>query len=136
MSEDRVEETPTGSVMFEPIFGKVVIEVEASNLRRTASGLYVPAVEASLRTFGVVCAVYEPTAAEEGGPPIAPQVRVGDHVVFGQYTGTEIEIAGKYYIICREQDLLSIVFFNAEDMKDNARKAPERPTNALALPTR
>lgn len=113
-NDDRVVQE-ADKVLFEPIFGKVVIEVSNSNLRRTNAGLYVPEPGVSQRTYGVIVAVFE---EDEG---IGPKVKVGDKVLFGQYSGTEVTLAGKEYIILREQDLLAVVHFEADEMKDDSR---------------
>ena len=43
------------------------------------------------------------------GKVIAPEVKKGDKVLFGKYSGTEITIDGKEYLILKEEDILAIV---------------------------
>lgn len=45
----------------------------------------------------------------EDGKLIAPEVKVGDKVLYGKYSGTEIKQAGQEYLIVRESDILAIV---------------------------
>jgi chaperonin GroES len=39
---------------------------------------------------------------------LAPEVKVGDHIIFNKYSGTEIKIDGENYLIMRESDVLAI----------------------------
>jgi chaperonin GroES len=45
----------------------------------------------------------------EKGERIAPQVKVGDRILFGKYSGSEIKIAGQEYLIVREDEILGIL---------------------------
>ncbi len=117
----------TEQPLFEPIFGKVVVKVENSNVHKRGS-LFVPTPNVSLRTYGEVHAVYPATVEPGTGEVIEPQVKVGDKVLFGQYSGTEVSLGGSDYIIIREQDLLTIVHFRADEMDDPTRNIPKAPT--------
>lgn len=97
--------------IFKPIFGKVVIKID-SDPDRMYGKLYLPQRERTRTSIGKVISVYESTVMD--GEEIVPQVKLGDTVIFGQFTGTSIEIGNEVYIICREQDLLTIVEFPGE----------------------
>ena len=43
------------------------------------------------------------------GKVVAPEVKAGDKVLFGKYSGTEIKVDGKEYLILKEEDILAIV---------------------------
>jgi chaperonin GroES len=43
------------------------------------------------------------------GKTIAPEVKVGDKILFGKYSGTEITMDGKEYLILKEEDILAIL---------------------------
>ena len=45
----------------------------------------------------------------EDGKQVAPEVKVGDRVLYGKFTGTEIKHDGQDYLIIRESDILAIV---------------------------
>ena len=45
----------------------------------------------------------------ENGKLIPPEVKVGDKVLYGKYSGTEIKHGGKEYLIVRESDILAII---------------------------
>jgi len=55
----------------------------------------------------------------ENGTKISLEVKVGDHVLFGKYSGTEIKVDGEEYLIVREDDVLGIL---AESAKSKASK--------------
>jgi chaperonin GroES len=93
---------------FYPIFGKVVIKVEDVKERRYGQ-LYLPQSSAARSSIGIIHAVYEPEDTPDGR--VEPQVKVGDTVIFGQFTGTVVTVGKEMYIICKEHDLLTIVEF-------------------------
>ena len=97
--------------IFKPIFGKVVIKIDKQPERKYGS-LYLPQKDRSSSTIGKVHAVYEGTETSEGY--IEPQVSVGDTVIFGQFTGTALEMGKDLYVVCREHDLLTIIEFPGE----------------------
>jgi chaperonin GroES len=45
----------------------------------------------------------------QDGKTIAPEVKPGDRILFGKYSGSEITIDGKEYLILKEEDILAIV---------------------------
>ena len=45
----------------------------------------------------------------QDGKTIAPEVKVGDVVIFGKYSGTEIKVDGNEYLILKEEDIIAIV---------------------------
>jgi chaperonin GroES len=46
---------------------------------------------------------------DEKGKPIPMEVKKGDRILFGKYSGTEIKIEGEEYLIMREDDVLGII---------------------------
>ena len=45
----------------------------------------------------------------ENGQKLPPEVKVGDRVLFGKYSGTEVKVDGEEYLILSERDILAIV---------------------------
>lgn len=45
----------------------------------------------------------------EDGKRVALEVKVGDRILFGKYSGTEVKISGEEYLIMREDDVLGII---------------------------
>lgn len=45
----------------------------------------------------------------DSGERVAPEVEVGDRVIFSKYAGTEVKYDGKEYLILRESDILAVI---------------------------
>jgi chaperonin GroES len=94
---------------FEPIFGKVIIKVTKDAERKYGS-LYLPQRSMARSTIGTVHAVYKAATLSDGAVA-EPEVSVGDTVIFGQFTGTTLEIGSELFVVCKEHDLLTKVSF-------------------------
>ena len=101
---------PNATPTFYPVFGKVVIEVDTST-ERTFGKLILPLQDPSRQSIGKIVATYELYTSPDG-ERISPEVSVGDIVLFGQFTGTAVKIAGQTYVICKEHDLLARLEFS------------------------
>ena len=75
---------------------------------KTSSGIYLPESAAEKPMQGKVVAT-GPGKLLEGGQRAKPAVKKGDVVVFGKYSGTEIEIKGESHLIVRESELLGMI---------------------------
>ncbi len=75
---------------------------------QTASGIYLPESATEKPMHGEVVAV-GPGKLLENGERAKPTVKAGDTVVFGRYSGTEIEIKGDAHLIVRESELLGLI---------------------------
>jgi chaperonin GroES len=90
-----------------PLSDRVVIEpLEAEE--RTKGGIYLPDTAKEKPLMGKVVAAGLGKISDKG-EKIALQVKVGDKVLYGKYTGTEIAFEGTDYIIMHESDILAIV---------------------------
>eukprot|EP00389_Voromonas_pontica_P004288 GDKH01006393.1.p1 GENE.GDKH01006393.1~~GDKH01006393.1.p1 ORF type:complete len:92 (+),score=13.24 GDKH01006393.1:36-311(+) len=89
------------STTFKPIADRVLIEPAPAE-QTTASGIIIPdsAKEKPLRGKVV--------AAGTGKPDEPMTVKVGDDVLYGQYSGTEIKLNGSTFLIMREADIYGI----------------------------
>lgn len=74
----------------------------------TAGGLIIPDSATEKRAEAVVVAV-GPGKRNDSGQRAELQVKAGDRVLFGKYSGTEIKLSGEDYIILKEQDVLAII---------------------------
>ncbi len=90
-----------------PLADRVVIE-PAEAEKKTASGLYIPDNAKEKPQKGTVVAVGAGKRADNG-ELIAPEVKVGDVVLYGKYAGTEVETDGKKVLVVRESDILAIL---------------------------
>ena len=75
---------------------------------KTASGLYLPESAKEKPMQGKIIAV-GPGKLLDNGERVKPVVKKGDTVVFGKYSGTEIEIKNVPHLIMRESDLLGLI---------------------------
>ncbi len=82
--------------------GKVLIEPQAIE-KKTASGIIIPDSAKEKPQSGVIVAVGNSKKDEE------MVVKVGDSVLYGKYSGTEIKINDKDYLIMNQSDILLIV---------------------------
>lgn len=89
------------SVKFNPLADRVLIEPAAAEVK-TASGIIIPDTAKEKPLQGTVI------AAGKGKKDEPMTVKVGDSVLYGQYSGTEIKLDGKTYLIMRESDIYGI----------------------------
>lgn len=92
-----------------PLQDKVIVKMEPRVEETTAQGLIIlPSGETGNPKKGQVVSV-GPGRYLENGILIKPDVKKGDHVIFGQYTGTEVEFESDKYSIIAEGDLLAVL---------------------------
>ena len=90
-----------------PLADRVVIKaMEESEQMR--GGLYIPDTAKEKPQQGEVIAV-GPGKFDEKGSRVPMDVKVGDKVLYGKYSGTEVTIDGEQLLILRESDVLAIV---------------------------
>ncbi|MFD1552145.1 co-chaperone GroES [Putridiphycobacter roseus] len=88
--------------MLKPLADRVLIEAAPAETK-TASGIIIPDTAKEKPLQGKVIAV-GPGKVDE---PMT--VKIGDSVLYGQYSGTEIKLEGKDYLIMRESDVYGIL---------------------------
>jgi chaperonin GroES len=89
-------------ISIKPLADRVVVQVAPAETK-TASGIIIPDTAKEKPQQGVVVAI-------GGGKKDEPMtVKVGDRVLYGKYSGTEITHEGKDYLIMRESDIFAIV---------------------------
>lgn len=89
-----------------PLGDRVIVKQDEVS-EKSAGGLYIASSTKEKPTTGVVQAVGEGKMTDEGKRLPMP-VKVGDHVVYGKYGGTEIEVDGEKVIILRADDIYAI----------------------------
>ena len=75
---------------------------------KTASGIIIPDTAKEKPQKGEIVAIGEGKTSDNG-TVVKPQVKVGDHVLYGKYAGTEISVEGKDYLIMRESDIFAVL---------------------------
>jgi chaperonin GroES len=75
---------------------------------KTKGGIIIPDTAKEKPQEGKVVAVGKGKVAEDG-KLIAPEVKAGDKILFGKYSGSEIKLEGDELIVLREDDILGII---------------------------
>ena len=92
---------------FRPLHDRVVVRRVESE-ERTAGGIIIPDTAKEKPQEGEVIAV-GPGARDEAGKLIPLDVKAGDRILFGKWSGTEVKIDGQEYLIMKESDVMGIV---------------------------
>ncbi len=90
-----------------PLADRVVIKPAVAE-EKTKGGIILPDTAKEKPVIGEVVAV-GPGKVADDGKKISPEVKVGDKVLYGKYSGTEVTVEGEEYLIMRESDIFAIV---------------------------
>ena len=90
-----------------PLADRVVIK-PAEAEEKTKGGIILPDTAKEKPVVGEVVAV-GPGKVSDDGKKVAMEVKVGDKVLYGKYSGTEVTVEGEEYLIMREADIFAIV---------------------------
>ena len=92
---------------FRPLHDRVVVErINAED--KSKGGIIIPDTAQEKPSQGEVIAV-GPGGRDEAGKLIPIDVRVGDRILFGKWSGTEVKIDGVEYLIMKESDIMGVV---------------------------
>jgi len=75
---------------------------------KTKGGIIIPDTAKEKPAEGKVVAVGNGKVGEDG-TRVALEIKVGDRILFGKYSGTEVKIEGEEYLIMREDDVLGVI---------------------------
>ena len=95
------------SVSIKPLEDRVVVRTLEAE-QTTASGLVIPDTAKEKPIEGKVIAVGNGKVAEDGTVRKL-EVKPGDRILFGKYSGTEVKYAGEEYLILSARDILAVV---------------------------
>ncbi len=90
-----------------PLHDRVIVK-RLEEERKTASGIVIPDTAAEKPDQGEVMAVGKCKILEDG-PVRALEVKVGDKVLFGKYSGQAVKVHGDELLVMREEDIMGIV---------------------------
>ena len=92
---------------FRPLHDRVVVtRIDAEG--KSAGGIIIPDTAKEKPTEGEVIAV-GPGGRDESGKLIPIDLRAGDRVLFGKWSGTEVKIDGVEYLIVKESDIMGVI---------------------------
>ncbi len=95
------------SMNLKPLADRVIVRaLEAEE--KTAGGLYIPDTAKEKPQQGEIVAV-GPGKVADDGKKVAMEVKVGDRVLYGKYSGTEVKFGTEEYLIMRESDIFAII---------------------------
>ncbi len=95
------------AVNVEPLADRVVV-LPLEEEEQMRGGLYIPDTAKEKPQSGKIVAV-GPGKLSEEGVRIEPDVTVGQTVLYGKYSGTEVTVEGDDYLILRESDILAVL---------------------------
>jgi len=94
-------------VNIRPFHDRVIVKREAEE-RKSPGGIVIPDTATEKPILGKVIAVGKGKILENGH--VRPlDVRVGDKVLFGKYSGTEVKVEGEELVVMREEDLMGVI---------------------------
>jgi len=100
---------------FRPLHDRVVVRRIESD-ERTAGGIIIPDTAKEKPQEGEVIAV-GPGARDDSGNLIPLDLKAGDRILFGKWSGTEVKIDGQDYLIMKESDVMGVIEATAASRK-------------------
>jgi chaperonin GroES len=104
-SADQIQEGDF--VNIRPIHDRIIVKREPEE-RKSPGGIVIPDTASEKPTFGKVLAVGQGKALENGQVR-ALDVKVGDRILFGKYSGTEVKVNNEELVVMREEDVVAVV---------------------------
>ena len=92
---------------FRPLHDRVVIR-RVNAEEKTSGGIIIPDTAQEKPMQGEVIAV-GPGARNEQGQVVALEVKAGDRILFGKWSGTEVKLDGQELLIMKESDIMGII---------------------------
>lgn len=92
---------------FRPLHDRVLVK-RVEQEEKTAGGIIIPDTAKEKPQEGQVVAV-GPGARGDDGKLITPDVKVGDRILFGKWSGTEVKIDGEEMLIMKESDIMGVI---------------------------
>jgi chaperonin GroES len=94
------------AVQMRPLHDRVIVK-RVEEEAKTKGGIIIPDTAKEKPQEGRVVAVGP--GRHEDGKLIKPEVKAGDRILFGKYSGTEVKLDGEEHIIMREEDILGVL---------------------------
>jgi chaperonin GroES len=90
-----------------PLHDRVLVKRIASE-EKTKGGLYIPETAKEKPVEGTIIAIGNGKILDNG-QRVALDVKIGDRVLFGKYSGNEVKIDGEEHVVLREEELYAII---------------------------
>jgi Co-chaperonin GroES (HSP10) len=92
---------------FRPLHDRVVVR-RVDSEEKTKGGIIIPDTAKEKPSEGVIVSV-GPGARDETGKIVALDVKAGDRVLFGKWSGTEVKLNGEDLLIMKESDIMGVI---------------------------
>ncbi|WDR02452.1 co-chaperone GroES [Devosia rhodophyticola] len=92
---------------FRPLHDRVVVR-RLDGEEKTKGGIIIPDTAKEKPSEGVIVSV-GPGARDDNGKTVAPDVKAGDRVLFGKWSGTEVKVDGEDLLIMKESDIMGVI---------------------------
>jgi chaperonin GroES len=92
---------------FRPLGDRVVVR-RVQEDQKTPGGIIIPDTVQEKPQEGEIIAI-GPGALDDNGKRVVPEVKVGDFVLFGKWSGTEVKVEGQDLLIMKESDIMGIL---------------------------
>ena len=99
-----------------PLYDRIVVKRIEDSTEKTASGLFIPDSAKEKPQEGEVIAVGAGKRNDDG-KLIPLDVKAGDRILFGKYSGSDIKLDGNEYLIMREDEVLGVLDGGAKKAK-------------------
>jgi chaperonin GroES len=103
----KINESKEDYMKIRPLQDRVIVKRVAEE-ERTKGGILIPDTAKEKPMEGKVIAVGNGKILENG-TKVTPEVKKGDRILFGKYSGTEVKIDGDEHLILREEDILGVL---------------------------
>jgi len=90
-----------------PLHDRVIVK-RLDNERKTASGIVIPESAGEKPDQGEVVAV-GPGKRDDNGKLIAMDLKAGDRILFGKYSGQTVKVEGEELLVMREEDVMGVI---------------------------
>jgi chaperonin GroES len=104
---------------FRPLHDRVAVK-RLEEDQKTAGGIIIPDTATEKPTQGKIVAVGA-GARNEKGELVALDVKVGDSILFGKWSGTEVKVDGQDLLIMKESDIMAVIEMAAAKPKAKAK---------------
>ncbi len=94
-------------INLKPLGDRVIVK-PAEAEEKTKGGIILPDTAKEKPIEGTIVAA-GPGKVSDDGKPIKMEVKVGDKILYGKYSGTEVTVEGEEYLIMRESDIFAII---------------------------
>ena len=94
-------------INLKPLADRVIVKPSEAE-EKTKGGIILPDTAKEKPIEGTIVAV-GPGKVGDDGKIVKPEVKIGDKVLYGKYSGTEVTVDGEEYLIMRESDIFAII---------------------------